>query len=360
MKKIVAILALALCVACVKQDLPEGWDGRGCPVSFGLHLEYRIDIDGDNVLRDEIGDIQIYIFDSETGVLYKIIRLTSEQIVTGRIPADLPPGKYDFIAWGSGSGRNDMAAGGYNDLHMRDPLAQIFDLGVKVGVTRIDDFRMRLGVGDPNANGHSTPQVADFDDLFYADNRGFVVTGTEDQTVPLTFVRNSHMLQVRVYGVQYIEATTRADQDSPLQIYVTGRNGSYHHNNTIDQRSNIVHYEPGVRHLADEDQVHSDIKVLHLDKEYHTGDNKMELVVRDRINDKDVARIDVLDYISRLTDGGGAQRYPTQEHISREKEFLIPLYFEPDTVNGGLRITVNDWVIGYYRPTEIIPWIPVD
>ncbi len=356
MRKFAVILMLFVLASCVKQEMPEGWDGRGCPVTFGLHLEYKIDIDGENVAPEEMGDVHIFVFDSETGVLYKVIELTAEQITTGRIPADLPPGKYDFIAWGASD--DDMRMGGFDDIHMYDAAQQTFDDGVTAGKTTLEDFRMRLGLEGPDANGHYTPSMDDFSDLFFADNRGFMVTGAEDQTVPLTFVRNSHTVLVRVSGVQYAvpAAQTRADGDCPLQIYITGRNASYMYNNDICTYSGVVRYEPVPRHMADDDEVHSDIKVLKLDKAYHTGENKIELVVRDKVNNKDIARLDVLDYISRMTENG-VQLYPTQEDISREREFLIPLSF--GLVDGAVEITVGDWVIGYYRPTDIIPWIPV-
>jgi hypothetical protein len=357
MKNFVAIFALALCVACVKQDLPEGWDGRGCPVTFGIELEYRIDVDGDNVLLEEIGGIHIFVFDATTGVLYDIITLSGDQIKLGRIPAYLPPGKYDFIAWGGGHGYEDMQTSGFNDLHMYDALTQRFDEGARIGRTTLTEFRMKLGVGDPDTDGHYAPRVGNFSDIFYAQNRGYMVTGQENQTVPLTFVRDSHMIQVRAYGVRYIQGT-RADAESPLRVYITGRNGSYHHDNTIDPHSKVLHYENGAHHVVEDDEVHSDIKVLHLNKEYHTGDNKMELVVRYDEKNFEI-RLDLLEFISRMTDEHGAQRYPTQEHISKEKVFLVPLHFEPDGVEGAVRVVVDDWVIGYYRPREIVPWIPV-
>lgn len=352
------LLAVVVFAACVKQEMPEGWDGRGCPVSFGLQLEYRIDIDGENVAPDEMGDIRIYIFDTDTGVLYDIIELTAEQITTGRIPADLPAGKYDFIAWGTR--HDDMKAGGFGDIHMYDAVQQTFDDGVKIGKTTLEDFRMRLGLEGPNASGHYTPSTDDFSDLFYADNRGFTVTGAENQTVPLTFVRNSHTVIVTVSGVQYAvpETTTRAESDCPLQVYITGRNCSFRHDNSICQYSGIVRYERPAQHIIEKDSVACPIRVLRLDKGFHTGTNMMELVVRDRVNDKDIARLDVLDYISRMENDEGELLYPTQQEISREDEFLIPLSF--GLVDGVVEITVGDWVIGYYRPTEIIPWIPVE
>ena len=354
MKNLIAILfAAAMFAGCVRQDLPDNWDGRGCRVLFGLEFHYTFD--GSDQVENYVKDIHLYVFDSETGVLYDIIDISAEEIARGgRIPASLPPGKFDFIAWGSGN--KDITTGGFHESHMQDAQQQMLVGGVTKGVTTLDDFRMILGM--EQQGDYAVPRVSNFDDIFFAESRKFEIMGDKDQTVTFDFVRNSHMLLITVEGVQHVLPATRAEAECPLTIYVTGRNGSYCHDNTIDPYSPLLRYE-SAPHTVTKNEVKSDIKVLRLVKAMHIDDNTVDLVVEDKESGREIARIDVLKYITeRIVDENGALKYPEQEDINKEKEFHIPLKFEPDGVNGGFTISIKDWVIGRYKPTEIIPWIP--
>ncbi len=336
MKKL-AIISLLLLAGCVAQNLPEDWDGRGCHHIFDIEFSYQFEFgaaEGRNV-----GHVHIYAFDARTGLLTDIIELTREQVLAGRAGIDMPVGKYNFVAWGSCG--NSLSECG-------------FLCESTIGRTTIDDFRMTLSTEAVEDAVRPTMDQVRY--MFHASAREVEVLGDRDLVVPLNFVRNTNTLAITMSGVDNIMAPTRAGE-CPFEIFVRGRNGIYTHDNGIHSEADMVHYQCDP-HTMTTELVGTDIRVLRLLKDHHVGDNAVRLTIRDRASGDELVNIDVVDAILRMTDDQSRPLYNTQEDIDRQETFPIEINFVPDPMEGGIKITIGDWEIGRYKPTEVVPWVP--
>jgi hypothetical protein len=329
-RKIVIFSLLAvLFSSCIKQDLSD------CVLR--LQFSYTYNKSGQNQI-EEIRDIQVYVFDGK-GVLYEVIRATQQDITRGYVETILPDDTYTIIAWGNGS--TDMMRH-YKVAEMTVPATHTYTPQVRPGVTTLGNFRKKLSYEllPDNVYGDITPQNEQFDDLFYAIVQNLSVVEGSNQTALLNFMKNTGTLKVKVTGLQHLKST------QPLRLFVTGKNGSYNYNNSIDDNARMVRYEPAAQFTATEMNV--DVKIQRLVIDRHRAIDPVELHVQDPETGKVMELpLNVLEAILTARDAGGNLLWPNQEAIDKEDEFLIEVSI---LHNLDIEITIREFEVETPNP----------
>ncbi|MDR2894658.1 MAG: FimB/Mfa2 family fimbrial subunit [Alistipes sp.] len=319
---------------------------ENCP-TLRFNLSYTHNTAGVDRLADVVGDVRIYAFDTETGVLAGVTDASRADIARGYVEVQNPEaGVFTYVAWGVGG--EDMTAGDFMELQMSDNATHTYTRAASVGETTLDDLYVMIDHDTlpVEIQGDVAPKRADFDDLFHDYAVGVEVSGDEEQTVDFDFIRNSNILDVSVTGIEHLAGRAQNDQpEQPLRIWVTGNNGRYRTDNTIDTHARTVRYESPYSRL-DETSMRVDVKTLRLDIERHT-DDPVRLYVADPDSGEILVNMNVLEAIGQIRDENGDRLYGTQEKIDREYEFPINIVLSKDEESGELsvRIFIREWEI---------------
>ncbi len=311
---ILAAVAAALTVSgCVRTRIDD------CP-DVQLDFSFTLNDSGAEQFAGSVGDVAVYVFDQSTGRLVTIAEATREDIARGTLALDgLTPGRYTFVVWG-GSGY-DLSRN-FSAVHIADT-ATGTEAPVAVGTTTLDDFYLTLDSRPATGatEGDVIPADDEFDDLFFANARDVEVAGGDAGTrrVDFDFIRDASVLKVTLGGLGNLPgASTRADGEAPVRVFVTAPNGRYRWDNTIDPDAPVVRYAPPVGEYTG-GSLSVDIKTLRMDVARHRGDDRILLYVQDNTGRNVIEPLDVLEAIMSV---GGTRNplYPDQAAIDRQYE----------------------------------------
>ncbi len=324
-------------VSCGVTDDPELCETGDLELKF----KYKyVDAGGSEDVTDLIDEIYLYVFEQSTGILTDVLLISSKDLKDGSIEAELAVGEYTFVAWGFS--KTEFKKGGFSDVHMMDSVTHRYT-PVVIGETTIDDFRVMIV--DPEGG---------FSDLFHAIREDIAITpalaskaGTKIIPVEFDFVRFNSTLQVKVKGIQYINPlVTRAEPHLPLDIFVTGKKGTYTHAGSIDRYAPELRYNTKTKSLSDS-ETEMDIRLLRLDVQHHVQNPVMlhlhsTNTTRANNNIHVIPDIDVLQAIFQVRNEKGEYIYRDQVDIDRTEFFPIEITILQDLT---IEITVDGFVV---------------
>jgi hypothetical protein len=340
--------ALSCLLALLGGCINEG--DVNCGAHLRLEFTYTFNRYFEDRLSEEVRDIQVYIFDRNSGVLVDILQVMSSSINRGYMDIILPrDGEYNFVAWGSSN--PVIAQGGYRAVEMINAADHTYREEVRMGETTLDNFRKMLRStdvrvpfrsDDEQVHGERSPYNVHFDHLFHAITPGVSVsvgrTGGETQVIPLDFMRNTSTLKIEVTGIEHLP---QVDTENPLRVFVTARNERYVYNNNIGINARELLYEPPYREIT-EDQMLIDIKIQRLVIDRHLTAEPVLLHVHHPVtNEPMIAPLNIVEAILAAREAG-VPVWATQESIDRELEFPIRISFNHRL---GVTISINEWVI---------------
>jgi hypothetical protein len=324
------LATLLLLSSCVKEDHSTCNRGQRIQVRYTHNTHER------DLLSDRTGDVRIYLFNQSTGVLVDIIRLSTANIAAGYIDTELPTGTYTAIAWAGSSA--DMMQHSYRDARAVDPATQNYASPVVIGTTTMSQFRMMLRHTPLTGNSCATtvPHTANFDDLFFDIKENISITGGfgSIQIIDFDLVKNTCTLKVIVTGLEYLY------DEAEMELFVTGKNWIYCHNNVLEASTPVMLYEP-YDETAGTNRMEYLFRQQLLSVARRTDDPVM-LHIRDAALDMDmVLPINVVDAIMQNPN------YRTQLAIHKEDIFTIEVSILHDL---SATITVNGFSLEPLKP----------
>ena len=296
-----------------------------CTGSFRLSLRFTHNIQGADRLSDEIRSIRVYIFDAHTGILEDIVLVGESDIARGyKVVEGINQGLYNIIAWGGSSA--NMFQGGYSDAP------------ITIGTTTLNDFRMMLAnsplSGNPTAE--VAPTVSNFDNLFHAIAQNVPVVFNTQQTVDLSFIKNTSTLRITVTGIENLRSTM------PVNLFTTGRNWLYRYNNTPVANTPRMLFLPQSETLTANNTVEVSIRQQRLHVNQSAADRVMLYVQNPATGDNIIPPLDLIAAIMQNP------AYQTQSAIDRQDLFEITIAIPPPAngdVNFYVTITINGWEV---------------
>lgn len=355
MKKLRKILSsgVLLSAALMMSACKLSTELEPCITEAILHFEYKFTIDdnGDEPdpdapqLSELVDNIQLYIFDNNNdNKLYAIASVRKSDILTGRLPIEILSGDYTMVAWGLGGASANLAGGGFDNVQMVDPTNRYYT-PVVIGQTRLEEFRtLVVRPEDPTS----------FTDLYYAiaEHVNVPIPTSEDLIVNTNFRFTPYSNTIRLtingmdavnnfisarrasFGTTRVDGVTRAeDEPFPLNIFLTGKNGIFDYNGSIDALAveHTYNYTPvstaGTTAVVD-------IRTLRIDVDRHSVDPLvLHIHPTDAVTDADmhsiVKDIDLLSLIRQVKDNSGNLLLDEQDEIDRAS--IIPIDF---TITG--------------------------
>lgn len=228
---------IVLLTGCIWDDLPL------CPVG-GIKLKYYYilnpyssDKENVNLFGSDIDRMNILVF-NEDRVLVKdtLINNPWELLEDNEIYLPLPPGKYTIVSWGGSS-----TLGSQNDSYEM--------IEATKGVSTLDDYRLILKDDHPEDPSHvksiNTPANLYYGAYKTMESKPDAITGA---TVSIT--KNTNTIHVKIGGISHLpspyfltRAKTKVGTDTPIDVFITARNGRYKYDNSIGEYARTVQYE---------------------------------------------------------------------------------------------------------------------
>ena len=334
-------LLLLFLIGCIEQREMD------CSV-LRLKFSYTINRYFEDQIQGEIRAIQVYVFDSNTGILVDILPVNEAAINRGYIEIH-PPGDgnsdFTFVAWGVCG--TDIRGGGYKTVEMYQPVAHARN-EVQIGRTTLQTFRKMMQYTDVQArstqHGEIMPSNVLFDHLFHSRAVNVPIRSStinvDDQVIPLDFMRNTATLQIEVQGIHYLNRVT---VNNPPRVFVTGRNERFNYDNSVGFHTRQLFYSRPNRTVT-ETYMRTDIKVQRMVIDRHLNtEGGIFLHLHQPYPDTPVMRpLDVVAAILSARDTHGNLLWPTQDAIDREKEFPITIIINQ---RGQVTVKIKEWIL---------------
>jgi hypothetical protein len=289
----ITVLFSLLFAGCLKEDR-----GHCPPTNTRFVMSYTYNMESADLFSRDFRSVLVRAFDA-WGVEVAEFRATPADIARGVMDAELDPGTYTFVAWGTSG--DVLEDGGYRTA----------------GAT-MDDHRLHLD------------NPSQFDDLYHAIARNVKITETEVATVPLEFIRHTNIVRLRIR--KGMNAVTRADTP-PLDIHVVGKKGTYAHDGMIHTDTPEHRYD-AKGHRTQGDDLHSELHLQRFDVDFHAA-NPVTL----NVGQDGTPLIRPLDLVALLRMNPA---YATQAALDRASEFDIEIWLKAES---EVVITIDGWVV---------------
>lgn len=346
-----AILSLTMLTSCkmMKEDVDETYCG------LFVNFKYDYNLQRADMFKDHVGGVTLYVFDSEGRFIRTYENNDIPQmgmlLLDGTYGycmhiTDLPDGNYRFIA-----------------LANQKPYAQTLTTsGAKYR-------RSDLAVGESNENltvtldrtaptDGSNPMVsnaAPMDTLWHGmsgtepvsvKNIGYSVT-----TIPM--VRDTKMLTVSLHNLDEDERLSIAAED--FDFFIVDNNGKLAYNNALLPDDDLVYTPFRKWDTTAKDQQGTDIdKTAHACLTFNRliwhdnpEDNAL-LIIRNKKTGKEVAAINLTDFLAQGRNAYDTYAYGRQEYLDRAYDFYLDFFIKNEEwhyaeVRLSLDINVLSW-----------------
>lgn len=369
---LILIILTTLMGSCTKEDTSDCFSGLKLRFSFTLHNN------GGNKFGDEVNMVRVYMFDEHGTLQLKaqddtrtltysylqdgLIKTVSVPNASGALlnnyvmNLNIPPGKYKVVAWG-GSSREIEST--FFDAHMNDPITHNYQVGVTLGVTQMEDFRMFMKYIDiPDLPEDIMPIVPEIDDLWYGaygtrneptckyTMEDIIIKSGEVTEGDIELIKNTNVLKVTITGLENISASI-GKVISPLNVWITAANSRYKIDNSIGENVHSVRYTPYSEQI-DTNKMLVHIKIMRIDLEKHTAE-PMYLTIENPVIGQRFPEqpIDIVSTLMQAKDARGNFIYNNQADFDREYEHPIEIKIDIDL---QVRIFVRGWEVVTLNP----------
>ena len=344
---LLALVSLSLfgCCDMMKEDVDETYCG------LFVNFKYDYNLQRADMFKDHVGGVTLYVFDSDGRYIKSYENNNIPQMGTLLYDGsyghcihitDLPDGNYRFIALANQKGYLET-------------------LGTHGAKYRRTDMK----VGDANTNlmvtlDRSTPSdgsnpkvssVAPMDTLWHG------MTGSEAISVKnvgysvtiISMVRDTKMLTVSLHNLDEDKRMDIAAED--FEFFIVDNNGKLAYNNALLPDDDLV-YTP----FHKWDTYTTDVNGANIDKSAHAcltfnrliwhenpEDNAL-LIVRNKNTGKEVAAINLTDFLAQGRNAYDTYAYSRQEYLDRSYDYYMDFFIKNDTWQyAEVRINVLSW-----------------
>ena len=314
----IIILTIFFCMqSCIKEDISE------CKNSV-LQLRFRYTLNGkySDLFGSEVRRLTAYIFNSD-GKYVESHSVTGEKLVNNYIMTiPLPEGHYQAVIFCDNA---EVFSTGWIDNR-----TNLFYKGFLPGITAIADFRIMLNSME-GPDGFLVP-VSTPGDLYV----GFAanVSSTNNTSIADVYL----MKDTKDITVKFMVQAFPAGSVVMPEIYITGTNGRFKSDNSIDTYQQVLKYTPYKTTITG-DTVSSYIKTMRI----VTGQAPM-LVIKHPSIPGNIFSKDITELIL------SNPKYTSQEDIDREDRYVFEINFSQTGNNIVIIVSINGWEINTVIP----------
>lgn len=344
---LLALAAVATLAAC--DMMKEDGDDTYCAVFVNFKYDYNLQ--RADMFKDHVGGLTLYVFDSEGHFV--------RSYENNNIPAmgrplrdgsyaycmridDLPDGDYRFVALANQKPYDEtLTTAGAK--YKRSTLA-VGDDNERLTV-RLD--RTAGAAGDKAA----VSNVAPLDTLWHgmtgtetirAEEEGYTVT-------TISMVRDTKMLTI---GLHNLDESDRMDIDADdFDIFIVDNNGQLAYNNSLQDDEDLVYtpfrrwntYSTDATGQRLDATAHASITFNRLVWHEQPDENAL-LIIRNRTTGKEVAAINLTDFLAQGRNAYDQYAYSRQEYLDRSYDYYMDFFIRNDRWQyAEVRINVLSW-----------------
>lgn len=348
-KLFLALVSIATLASCDMMKEDEDTTNCGLFVCF----KYDYNLQRSDMFGDHVGGVTLYVFDSDGKFIrtYESNNIPSMgRMVEGNFThcmqiLDLPDGKYRFIALANQkSYEATLATKGAK--YRRTELAKGDDNEKLTVVLDRQDTR-----ADLPASPKYVSDVAPLDTLWHG------MTGVDPITVNnngmtianISMVRDTKMLTVSLHN---LDEGKKADMDTnDFDFFIVDNNGRLAYNNDLMKDDDLV-YTPFLKWNTDvrdaagtvtEKTAHAGLTFNRL-YWYEEADKNALLIIRNKTTNKEVAAINLTDFLAQGRNAYDAFAYSRQEYLDRSYDYYLDFFIKNDQWQyAEVRINVLSW-----------------
>ena len=348
---LLALVSLALYCSCdmMTEDADETYCG------LFVNFKYDYNLQRADMFKDHVGGVTLYVFDSDGRFIKSYENNNVPQMGTMLLDGtyaycmhitDLPDGNYRFIALANQKAYSQTLA---------TPGAKYRRADIKAG-----DANNTLTVTlDRSASTDGTnpmvSNVAPMDTLWHG------MTGTDPVSVKnvgyavttISMVRDTKMLTVSLHNLDADKRLDVAADD--YDFFIVDNNGKLNYNNALLPDDDLVYtpfhkwdtYANDINGTAIDKTAHASLTFNRLIWHENPEENAL-LIIHNKKTDKDVAAINLTDFLAQGRNAYDTYAYSRQEYLDRAYDFYLDFFIKNDEweyaeVRLSLDINVLSW-----------------
>ena len=341
-----AFLAAATLTGCGL--VTEDGDDTNCGLFVAFKYDYNLQ--RADMFKDHVGGVTLYVFDNDGNYLrsYEENDIASMgMMVNGEYMhcmhiQDLPDGDYRFIAL----------------CNQKPYEATLGTKGAKYRRTQLTEgdnnekLTVRLDATDSSDGTYATvSNEAPLDTLWHGMTGSTAVkVSNHDQVVTtISLTRDTKMLTI---GLHNLDEGKRADIDTDdFTYYILDNNGVLAYNNDIVADKNLIYtpfykwntYSTDLSGNVTDATAHACITFNRL-KYYNDPDENALLVITNKNTGKQVAAINLTEFLAQGRNAYDLYAYSKQEYLDRAYDYYMDFFIKNDTWQyAEVRINVLSW-----------------
>lgn len=348
---LLALVSIALLGSCnmMKEDVDETYCG------LFVNFKYDYNLQRADMFKDHVGGVTLYVFDSNGRYIKSYenntVPLMGTLLYDGTYGScmhitDLPDGDYRFIALANQKPYLET---------LGTPGAKYHRYDIKVGEENTS-LTVTLDRSAPtNGTNPMVSNVAPMDTLWHGmtgaeaihvKNVGYTVT-------TISMVRDTKMLTIGLHNLDEDKRLDIAAED--FEFFIVDNNGKLAYNNALLPDDDLV-YTP----FHKWDTYTTDVNGANIDKTAHAcltfnrliwhenpEDNAL-LIIRNKVTGKEVAAINLTDFLAQGRNAYDTYAYSRQEYLDRAYDFYLDFFIKNEVwhyaeVRLSLDINVLSW-----------------
>ncbi len=346
-KFLIALVSLAMLSSCEMMKEDEDLTNCGLFVTF----KYDYNLQRADMFGDHVGGVTLYVFDSdgkfvrtyENNNIPSMGMMLDGQYTHAMQILDLPEGKYRLIA---------LANQKSYEATLATPGAKY-----KRSTLAVGDNNEKLNVVlDRQKNGDATAMVsnvAPLDTLWHGMTGGEVVeVKSSDKTVAnISMVRDTKMLTI---GLHNLDDPTDIDTDE-FDYFIVDKNGKLAYNNDLMDDEDLV-YTPFHKWNTTSEDGYGNVtaKTAHACLTfnrlfwYEKAEENALLIIRNRTTGKEVAAINLTDFLAQGRNAYDTYAYSRQEYLDRSYDYYMDFFIKNEKwqyAEVRLNINILSWAV---------------
>lgn len=328
---LVAVLSLTACNSVFD-------DEEDCTPYHYIKFVYDMNMLYADAFATQVSSVDLYVFDAETGEYITHYADKGEALASGsyKMPINLAPGKYKFIAWCGIADHDDFSVPGTNEINKEEDLICTM-------------YRTRdVNGAYSNRNLHA---------LFHGSTVEVLTDEEGEHVYTVRLIRDTNNIILSLN-----HSAGELDKDR-FEITVTDENGLLAHDNSLmkdepieyrpwDLRSGSLDIVNSTKSRAENEEENSEDedenKVGYLKAEISTSrfmaDREMRINIRDKEEDKIIFSIPMIKYALELR----SELYASmgeQEYLDREYNYDLMVFLTDNNKGGWMvaSIYINGW-----------------
>lgn len=322
------LCALCLLPSCVNESMGN------CGITepgINLQFRYTYNIKESDAFGHEVGNINVWVFDSDDVFVAEYVDKGGDQIINGfamPIPA-LPAGQYTFVAWAR-SIDMDEENSNFQYAGMTRGESTLPELTARLMRNEDNYFGMRL---NKSLNGTVSADI-----------------GTEQQTVIIDMLKCTNTMRIILMPYRPGQQLDVDDYD----FLINGKSAWLNYDASLHKEDPVT-YIPYYTETLREEQTKSlgvrsdngaidNAAVAELNMSRLFYDIAPRFVIKDRKNGKVLMDINLTWFLSLQAIGERKEGWSDQEYLDRQDSYAITFFIDGETLMMN-HIVVNGWVV---------------